>query len=76
MNFAFDNRKEGKWNKTEYQEYLATMAIAEKIADNVESKIIFKEDNPNSASNTADLCPYLCQTIINQTFLSMCLCIS
>ncbi len=30
VKFAFTNRKEGKYNKTECQEYLATMGIAEK----------------------------------------------
>ncbi len=55
------NRKEGKWNKTENWEYLATMGIAEKIADNIESKIRFKEKT-NLESNTTDLYPYLWQT--------------
>ncbi len=33
--------------------------IAEKIADNIESKLRFEEENPNSESNTTDLYPYL-----------------
>ncbi len=58
VKFAFSNRKEGKWNKTECQEYLVTMGIAEKIADNTESKLRFEEENPNSESNITDLYPY------------------
>ncbi len=62
VKFAFANRKEGKWNKTECREYLATMGIAEKIADNIESKLRFEEDHPNSESNITDLYPYIWQT--------------
>ncbi len=68
VKFAFANRKEGKWNKSECQQYLATMEIAEKIADNIESIIRFKEENPNSESNTTDLYPYLWQTNYQPNF--------
>ncbi len=62
VKFAYSNRKEGKWNKTECREYLATMGIAEKIADNIESKLCFEQDHPSSESNLTDLYPYLWQT--------------
>ncbi len=35
--FTYANIKEGEWNKTESREYLATMGIAEKISEHVES---------------------------------------
>ncbi len=38
VKFAFANRKEGKWNKTECRKCLAPMGIAEKIAENIKSK--------------------------------------
>ncbi len=68
VKFAFANRKEGKWNRTECCKYLATMGIAEKIADNIESKLRFKEENPNSISNITDLYPYLWQTNYQPNF--------
>ncbi len=62
VKFAFANRKGGKWNNTECHEYFATMGIAEKILDNIKSKIRIEIELPNVNYNIADLYPYLWQT--------------
>ncbi len=41
VKFAFANRKEGKWNKTERWEYLATMGIAEKYLTTFNQKLVY-----------------------------------
>ncbi len=44
------------------------MGIAEKIADNIELKLQFEEENPNAESKTTDLYPYLWQTNYQPNF--------
>lgn len=38
-NFAFKTRKIGQWTKPEYRHYLSTIAITEKVSENIESKL-------------------------------------
>ncbi len=37
--FAYTNRKELKWSKTEFREYLLTMGIRDIVSENNESNI-------------------------------------
>ncbi len=48
--------------------YLVTMGIAEKISDNIESKIRFENENANSDTNITDLINTSGKQSINQNF--------
>lgn len=60
--FAYENRMAGKWNKTKCREYLATMAIAEKVSENIKSKLETRKSMSEEKLEKICVHPYIWET--------------